>query len=215
MVVAMTSMAVLSGAVPALSGMKGRQTGQPGQAAASSAGEMMGSGAMEQGEMGGMQGMRMPRPGQMVRLLKRELGLSDDQAKRLREIFSAAMKARIQQQANLRIAELELRELLEAEPVEMGQVETQLKAIEGLRTALRFDLIKAHEQAKAELTPEQRQQLERLHDRRPGMMGPAMMGMMEMMGEGGMGMMGPQMRQHMMHGMTGGGTEGQAQTPRH
>jgi len=117
---------------------------------------------------------------------------------------------------------LELQELLEADPVEMGSVETKLKAIEGLRTTLRLNVIKAHEQLKGVLTPEQRQKLERLHDRMPGMMGPGMMGMREriqeggaggmggmgMMGQrgmGGMGMMGPQ--------MMGGGMEGQSQSP--
>jgi hypothetical protein len=98
----------------------------------------------------------------------------------------------------------------------MGQVESKLKAIEGLRTTLRLTLIKAHEQAKGLLTPEQRQKLERLHDRLAGMMGPGMMRMMEMMGEGGsggMGMMGPQMMQQMMRGMMGGqhgGTAGES-----
>jgi hypothetical protein len=113
------------------------------------------------------------------------------------------MKTRIKQRADLRIAELELGELLEADPVDMGQVEGQLKAIEGLRTTLRLSLIKAHEQAKGILTPEQRQKLERLHDRLPGMMGPGMMRMMEMMGEGGSGGMG----------MMGGGMGGQPQSP--
>jgi hypothetical protein len=98
----------------------------------------------------------------------------------------------------------------------MGQVEGKLKAIEGLRTTLRLSLIKAHEQAKGVLTPEQRQKLEGLHDRLPGMMGPGMMSMMERMGEGGLGgtgMMGPQMMQHMMGGMMGSGVGGQPQSP--
>jgi len=72
-----------------------------------------------------------------------------------------------------------------------------------LRTALRLSLIKAHEQAKGVLSPEQRQRLERIHDRLPGMRG--------MMGEGAMGrmeMMGPQM----MSGTRGGSMGGQAQS---
>jgi Spy/CpxP family protein refolding chaperone len=179
---------------------------------------MMGPQMMQQmrpGMMGsGMQGMPgemgMLRPGRMVRMLKAELGLSDEQVKQLTPIFSQAMKAVIKQRADICIAELELAELLEAEPVDMGQVEGKLKALEGLRTALRLSLIKAHEQAKGILTPEQRQKLEGLHDRLHGMMGPGMMGMMEMMGEGGfggmggMGMMGPQMMQQMRRGMMGG-----------
>jgi hypothetical protein len=147
--------------------------------------------------------MRIPRPSQLVRLLKAELGLSDEQGKQLTQIFAQATKGGIKQRADLRIAEFELRELLEADPVDMGQVEARLKAIEGLRTSLRLSLIKAHEEAKGVLSPEQRQKLERLHDRPPGMMGPGMMGMMEMMGEGGTGGMR----------MMGGGMGGQPQSP--
>jgi hypothetical protein len=58
---------------------------------------------------GGMRGMArgigMPRPGQMARMLKAELGWSDDQAKGLKEICSQAAKASIKQRADLRIAE--------------------------------------------------------------------------------------------------------------
>ena len=78
-----------------------------------------------------------------------------------------------------------------------------MKDIEGLRTALRLNLIKAHEQAKGVLSPEQRQKFERIHDRMPGMRG--------MMGEGGMGrmeMMGPQRRS----GMSGEGAGGTPQS---
>jgi Spy/CpxP family protein refolding chaperone len=62
----------------------------------------------------------------------------------------------------VRVAELELQQLLEADPVEMGKVEAKVKEVEGLRTALRLNWIKAHEQAKSLLTPEQRQKLEHI-----------------------------------------------------
>jgi hypothetical protein len=220
-------MLVLSTVIPAQSGMMGQRPMGPSEGAAeSSPGGMMGM--MGQGGMGmmepqmrhgmmggGMQGMPegmgRPRPSQLARTLKAELGLSDEQVKQLTQIFSQTTKARIKQRADLRVAEFELGELLEAEPVDLGQVEGKLKAIEGLRTTLRLSLIKAHEQAKGLLTPEQRQKLERLHDSLPGMMGSGMMRMMEMMGEGGssgMGMMG----QGGM-GMMGGSMGGQSQSP--
>ena len=47
----------------------------------------------------------------------------------------------------------------------MAQVEAKLKAIEGLCTLLQLSLITAHEQAQGVRSPEQRQKLERLHDR--------------------------------------------------
>jgi Spy/CpxP family protein refolding chaperone len=165
---------------------------------------MMGSRTMEMMEGGGMGGhMGMMEPGPMLRMLTTELSLSEGQEKQLKDIMYQAAKTSIKQRADVRVAELELQQLLDADPVEMGKVEAKLKDIEGLRTALRLNLIKAHEQAKGVLSPEQRQKFERIHDRLPGMRG--------MMGEGGMGrmeMMGPQMRS----GMSGGGTEGHVQS---
>jgi Spy/CpxP family protein refolding chaperone len=165
---------------------------------------MMGSGMMGMMERGGMGGhMGMMEPGPMLRMLKTELALSEGQEKQLKDILYQVAKASIKQQADVRVAELELQQLLDADPVEIGKIEGKLKDIEGLRTAHRLNLIKAHEQAKSILTPEQRQKLERIHDRLHGRRG--------MMGEGGMGRMermGPQMRS----GMTGGGMGGQAQS---
>ena len=158
-------------------------------------------GMMEGGGMGGHMGMMEPGP--MLRMLNTELALSEGQEKPLKDILYQVTKTSIKQQADVRVAELELQQLLDADPVEMGKVEGKLKDIEALRTAHRLNLIKAHEQAKSILTPEQRQKLERIHDRLHGMRG--------MMGEGGMGrmeMMGPQMRS----GMTGGGMGGHAQS---
>jgi Spy/CpxP family protein refolding chaperone len=205
--------------VPAQSGMMGGQMGQSGQTTESSRGGMISPGMMGMAA-GGMQGMSermgMPRPSQMVRMLKAELGLSDEQAKQLKEILSQATKAGIKQRAELHIAELQLSEMREADQVDMVQVEARLKAIEGLRTQLRLDQIKAHEQAKGTLTPDQRQKLALLHDRLTAMTASGMMSATEMMGEGGSSsteMMGPRMMQQMMRGMMGGGMGGQPQSP--
>jgi Spy/CpxP family protein refolding chaperone len=223
-------MLALMGVSPVQGGMMGQgQMRQPGEAREPSPGGMMGQEgmggmgimmpqmmqqmmrSMMGGGMHGMpEGMGMPQPSRLVRMLKEELGLSDEQTKQLKPIVLQAMKTEIQQRADLQIAEIDLGELLEAAPVDMAQVEAKLKGIEGLRTMLRLTLIKAHEQAKALLTPEQRQKLERLHDRMPGMMGSGPMGMMEMMGEGSAGAMS--MRGPGMMGMIGGGMGGQSQS---
>lgn len=189
--------------------MREGQMGQPGQAGQPMPGGQ--AGPMGPGAMGGEMGMMGPQtmgmfpgtpewigmgpPSQMVRRLQAELGLSDDQAQRLREIFLQARQATIKQGADIRIAELDLQELLSAEPVDMGKVEGKLKAVEGLRTMLRLNMIQAHEQAKGVLTPEQRQKFTQLHDRMPGMMGGEAMGRPGRGGMGGeTGRMGPQRR---------------------
>ena len=97
---------------------------------------MMGSGTMGMMEGGGMGGhMGMMEPGPMLRMLKTELALSEGQEKQLKDIVYQAAKTGIKQRAEVRVAELELQQLLDADPVDMGKVEAKLKDIEGLRTA--------------------------------------------------------------------------------
>ena len=90
--------------------------------------------------MGGHMGMMEPGP--MLRMLTTQLALSEEQEKQLKDIVYQTTKTSIKQLADVRVAELELQQLLDADPVEMGKVEAKLKDIEGLRTALRLNLIR-------------------------------------------------------------------------
>jgi Spy/CpxP family protein refolding chaperone len=198
---------VLSMRTPAHGGMMGH--GHMGQS--ETAAEPSPSGKMDMMGQGGKPHMpeegRISHPNRLVRMLKAELGLSEEQTKKAKEILFQVMKANIKGRADLQIAEIEMKELLGAESVDMAQVEVKLEGIEGLRTMLRLNMIKAHEQAKAILTHEQRQKFEHLHDHLAGVMGSGMMSMMEMLGEGGSSAMGGtgMMRQQMRRGMMGGG----------
>jgi Spy/CpxP family protein refolding chaperone len=206
---------VLSTGIPAHSGMRGHgQMHQSESAAEPSPGGSMGM--MGQGGMThALEEGHISHPNHLVRMLKAELGLSEEQTKKTKAILFQVLKANIKGRADVQIAELELQELLQAESVDMAQVETKLKGLEGLRTTLRLTMIKTHEQAKALLTPEQRQTFERLHDHFAGLMGSSMMGMMETPGEGRSGATGGtgMMRQHMRRGMMGGKMSGQSQPP--
>lgn len=155
---------------------------------------------LEEGDMPGLaEPLGRHQPAQLIRRLKTELGLSEAQTTQLRPIVFQAMKRGIEAHAQLRVAQLEVAELLEAEPVDMAQVEAKLKESEGLRTRLRLNLIQAHEQAKAVLTPEQRQQLDQLHERMPGLR--------QLMDPEGLGAMG--MMRQPPHGLRGPGRGGQ------
>ena len=90
-------------------------------------------------------------------------------------------KEAIKRTAEIDVAELELKELLEQEKVDLINVEASTKKVALLRADLRLARIKTIESGKALLTPEQQRKLERLgHDAR--------------MGEPGRGMPGPGMR---------------------
>lgn len=72
----------------------------------------------------------------------------------------------IRKKADLKVARLELRELLHKEPVDMGAVESHAKKIESLRTSTLLDGIKSREEIKSKLTPEQRKKLKELMNQR-------------------------------------------------
>jgi Spy/CpxP family protein refolding chaperone len=98
---------------------------------------------------------------QMWHLLMK-LDLNDKQKKEIWEIKNSMVKNMIRKKADLRIARVELRELLHKEPVDMTAVESQVKKMENLRSSMILDTIKARQEIKSKLTPEQRKKLKEL-----------------------------------------------------
>ena len=86
----------------------------------------------------------------------RGLNLDEQQKTPIHEIKSRMMKDTIRKKADLRIAHLELKELLAKDPVDMKAVEAKVKQEEALRTEMHLSHVKAMEEVKAKLTPEQR-----------------------------------------------------------
>ena len=111
-----------------------------------------------------MERMHKPGKGMMAqrhRLLKElgELNLTGSQKEAIHGIGSSAMKAAVKKGADLKIARIELRDMLRRDPVEMASAEAKLRDIAALQTDLRLDRIRTWEEIKAQLTPEQRKQL--------------------------------------------------------
>lgn len=99
---------------------------------------------------------------------REELQLSDEQVKALEALRSDFQKEAVRRSAEIRVAELELQELLREDPVDLGKVEAKVRQIEALRAEHRLSRIKTIERGKALLTPEQRRKLESLVARRMG-----------------------------------------------
>ncbi|RMF91367.1 MAG: hypothetical protein D6736_05325 [Nitrospinota bacterium] len=110
----------------------------------------------------------MPR---FFALVQEELGLTDEQVSALEQIRIERLKEHIRRKAAIQVAELELRELLAMDKVDLAKVEAKIREIEKLRADKRIVEIQLHEKAKRMLTPEQRQKLRSL-ERRMAMMGP-------------------------------------------
>ena len=133
------------------------------------------------------------------------LGLDDKQQETAKAIHAKVRKASIRKQADREIATIELGEILSHDPVDITAAEAKLKQIESVRTDLHLAHIKAREEIKTILTPDQKKKFRSMM----GMMHSDCMGMQDdcdMMD--GMGMMhgcGMGMHHGRGHGMMGDG----------
>jgi len=122
------------------------------------------------------------------------LGLDEKQKEAVKEIERKTMKEIIKKRADLDIARIDLRDLLDKDSVNMKDIESKLKQIASLETDIHLSRIKAHEEIKSKLTPDQRKKLKEMKEH--GMM----RGKMGMMQGKGCGMMGEMTGGVMQHG---------------
>jgi len=112
------------------------------------------------------------------------LGLDEKQMEAVREIKSRVMKDTIRKRADLEVTRIDLRDLLHKDQVDMSAAETTLKKMASLQTDIRLSHIKALEEIKTKLTPEQRKKFNEM--RKKGFKS-------ERMKHGGTGMTPPDM----------------------
>ncbi|MGE5300209.1 MAG: Spy/CpxP family protein refolding chaperone [Acidobacteriota bacterium] len=99
------------------------------------------------------------------------LNLDEQQKASIGEIRSRMMKETIRRTADMRIAQVELKDLLSQDPVDMKAVEAKVKQLEAMRTEMQLSHIKAMEECKSKLTPEQRKKLREMIEAGPMMGG--------------------------------------------
>lgn len=129
--------------------------------------------------------------GMMFRKAVTMLNLTPDQKKKADALVSAYEKQTIKAAADIKVANVELRDMLLAERVNMEKVKAKVKDIGAKSSDLRFFRIKAHEDFKRILTLTQRQKLSEMmrHGAHEGMMGhEGVTGHEGMTGEGREGM---------------------------
>jgi Spy/CpxP family protein refolding chaperone len=108
------------------------------------------------------------RPGPMMageHLLWRfldALGLDEKQKKEIREMEDRLMKEMIRKRADMQVAKIELKTILNKDPVDIEAVETKIKRIEALKTEMHLSIIKAGEELKTRLTPDQRKKFKEM-----------------------------------------------------
>lgn len=97
--------------------------------------------------------------GYRLRHALKQLDLTAAQKAAIHDIRIALKKDEIKKRADLKIASMEFREYLRKDSVDMSAVESQVKKIEGFKTAMKLNAIKAREEIKSKLTPDQRKKL--------------------------------------------------------
>jgi Spy/CpxP family protein refolding chaperone len=90
------------------------------------------------------------------------LGLDEKQKEALKALHSKTMKDMTKRKADAEIASIELKDLLDKDPVDMKAVEAAAKKSGSLRTEMFLAHVKAHEEMKSILTPEQRKKLKEM-----------------------------------------------------
>jgi hypothetical protein len=91
-----------------------------------------------------------------------ELDLSAAQVEALERLRTEYQKEAIRAEADVRIAETDLRALLAADPVDVARVEARIREIEKRRADLRIARVRVIEQGRARLTTAQREKLRTL-----------------------------------------------------
>lgn len=182
---------VMAGTFAVVMGTAGASANEPGYGH----GEKEGYGSRGHGTMGGHgMGMMHSSAGHLIRhLLKHEkdIGLTADQVTKLKDMQLNLDKTRIKSEADIQVAERELRALTEDEKSDLGAIEAKLKQSSELQAQLRMTSIKTRREALALLTPEQRSKEKAEHEK-----------MMQQHKEGGKG-----------HGSSGTNPHGTMGTP--
>ena len=113
-------------------------------------------------------GMMHQGTGHLIRhLLKHEqdIGLTAEQVTKLKDMQLDLDKTRIKSEADIQVAERELRALTEDEKADLGAIEAKLKQSGDLQVGLRMVSIKARRDVLALLTPEQRAKEKSEHEK--------------------------------------------------
>jgi hypothetical protein len=92
---------------------------------------------------------------------KKELELSEKQVTELKGLKMDFQKGKIRAEADLKIAELELKDVMHDDDAPIKDIEAKLKAAAKLKTDMKLSHIKAFRKAKALLTPEQMEKMKK------------------------------------------------------
>ena len=84
-----------------------------------------------------------------------KMGLTDDQMAKMKPLHREMQKKQIRSKADLKIAEIELMEIMEVKDFDLDKATSAVKKIEDIKTAQHLEMLKAMKDMRAILTDEQ------------------------------------------------------------
>ena len=155
----MAAMALLAFSVPgpAFSQMKDMPMKGEGH------GQMMEMGNMDR--MGDMMGMCLEHADKM--------GLTDDQVMKMKPVHSEMQKKQARFQADRKIAEIELREIMEVKDFDLEKANAAVKKIGDVKTSHHLEMLKAMKEMRTNLTDEQFKKMKKMMPMKMGEKKPA------------------------------------------
>jgi periplasmic protein CpxP/Spy len=157
---------VMAGAFTLAMGAAGVSANEPGYGQGGGKDGYGGGGHGMRGSHG--MGMMHSSAGHLIRhLLKHEkdIGLTADQVTKLKDIQLNLDKTRIKSEADIQVAERELKALTDDEKSDLKAIESKLRQSEDMQVALRMTSIKTRRDVLALLTPDQRAKEKAEHEK--------------------------------------------------
>lgn len=148
LVMAAVALLAFSMPVPAFSQMKD----MPMKGHVEEHGQMMGMGNMDR--MGDMMGMCMQHAEMM--------GLTDEQILKMKPMHSAMQKNQARFKADLKIAEIELRDIMEVKDFDLEKAGAAVKKIADIKTAHHLEMLNAMKEMRTNLTDEQFKKMKKM-----------------------------------------------------
>jgi len=121
-------------------------------------GRMMEMGNMD--KMGDMVGMCIEHADQM--------GLTDDQIMKMKPIHREMQKKQARYKADLKIAEIELMEIMDVKDFDLEKASSQVKKIAEIKTAHQLEMLKAMKEMRTILTDEQFKKMKKMMPMKAG-----------------------------------------------
>ena len=109
-----------------------------------------------------------------VMMMMMNLGLDQKQKEAVHETIDRTVKDLIKKRSDLLVAIIDLEDIIQREPIDINAAESKLKQIEPIKSAMFLTQLKALEEIRSILTPEQRDKLMEMTEMQ-GMQGAPMM----------------------------------------